>query len=238
MTQRFRDCVRYGIEGTAPQEYNGRPRELRVRDLHDVAASLLENAWRFLPDEAVWALHFAKARFAYDFGARFTLLDLQLLSQIGYAAARNAVAAGELILSDDGTLDHGHGSRWLERRRGFLRSRWKATDDDQEPISLVRGDSDAFTQVPQSEDGPFLPETAVRRNRATGGLHVTIGSKGEEESVADFFEALGKLARMPTPRWRRRNAQGNWGIVRARGAWASVPTDLIRTQLAAFTAEN
>jgi hypothetical protein len=66
---------------------------------------------------------------------------------------------------------------------------------------------------------------------------VTIGAKGEEESVPDFFEALRKLAGMPTPRWRRRNAAGNWGIVRARGAWVSVPTELIRKQLADFAAE-
>jgi hypothetical protein len=211
---------------------------MRVRELHDDAVRLLKGARAFLPDEAVWALQFALARFAFDFGGQFTLRDLHLLAQIGYPAVRNAAAAGELTVAEDGTVDHEQGVRWLGRRRGFLPSRWRDPDDRQEPIAFEpRKDSD-ITQIPQCKDGLFLPETVVRRNRKSGGINVTIGAKGAEEAVPDFFEALGKLAKMPTARWRRRNAVGNWGIVRARGAWVSVPTEQIRQQLAAIAADN
>ncbi len=232
LTGNIRHCAAYGIDGAIYGEYMNTPREHRVRELHDVATRWLKGAKQFLPDDATWALEFALARFAFDFDKAFTLRDLQLLGRISYAAVRNAVSAGELHPSADGTVDHDQGARWLSKRRDFVPSRWRDQNDDQEPIGFSEGEE--FTQVPQSEDGPFLPETAVRRNRATGGIHVTIGPKGDEESVANFFEALRKLAQMPTPRWRRRNKEGNWGIVRARGAWVAVPTDTIMKQLASF----
>jgi hypothetical protein len=239
LSQPIRDWACYGIEGAV---FNGErqklPREERVRKLNDAAVSLLACGAPLLPDQGVWALHFVRARFVFDFGGAFTLRDLQLLAQIGYPAVRNAAASGELILSKDGTVEHELGVQWLTRRRGFLPSRWRNPEDDQYPIAFVGQDGGDTTQVPQCEDGLFLPETTMRGNRKSGGMHVTIGAKGEEESVTDFFEALRKLARMPTPRWRRRNAAGNWGIVRARGAWVSVPTKLISKQLATMVSES
>lgn len=236
LSQPIRDWACYGIEGAAfTGEREGGPREGRVRRMNDTAVKLLACGAPMLPAEGVWALHFVRARFAYDFGGAFSLRDLQMLAQISYAAVRNAAASGELAVSADNTVAHGVGAQWLSRRRGFVPSRWRNPGDDQYPIG-DQEDGDTI-QVPQSDDGPFLPETAMRANRKSGGLHVTIGAKGDEESVADFFEALRKLARMPTPRWRRRNAAGNWGVVRARGAWVSVPTELISKQIAAMASE-
>lgn len=237
LSQPIRDCLCYGVDGAAPRERDERPREARVLELRDVTMHLLGPGKIFLPEKAALALEMASARFALDFGEPLTVRALQLLAHVSYAAVRNAGASGEVTIAANGTVDHEQGRVWLTRRRGFLPSRWLNPSDDQEPISTDQKDG-AVIQVPQSEDGPFLPDTAVRRNRKSGGIHVTIGPKGNEESVSDFFEAVDKLARMPTPRWRRRNAAGNWGIVRARGAWLSVPTELVRQQLAAFAASN
>lgn len=64
--------------------------------------------------------------------------------------------------------------------------------------------------VPVARDGSwFSPD--LRRPR--GGY--TIGAKGEEFVVATYAEALAKLRLMDVPRWRRPNANGNWGIVTA-----------------------
>lgn len=62
-------------------------------------------------------------------------------------------------------------------------------------------------EVPFASDGTwFSPE--LKRGRG-----YTIGAKGEEETVDDYEEALKRLRRMTTPRWRRPNSKGNWGIV-------------------------
>jgi len=64
-----------------------------------------------------------------------------------------------------------------------------------------------FVFVPVARDGSaFLPDV-----RSAG--RYTIGAKGDEQKVADYFEALALLTAMPTPRWRRPNSEGNRGIV-------------------------
>lgn len=44
-----------------------------------------------------------------------------------------------------------------------------------------------------------------------------IGEKGSELTIENYDAALKALGDMETPRWRRPNPQGNWGIVRATG---------------------
>lgn len=43
--------------------------------------------------------------------------------------------------------------------------------------------------------------------------YFTVGPKGAEEKHDSFDAALEALNQMATPRWRRPNAAGNWGIV-------------------------
>jgi hypothetical protein len=65
--------------------------------------------------------------------------------------------------------------------------------------------------VPFAKDGTcFSP--ALRRPQAGT---FTVGDSGNELIFADFDEALGYLQRMPTARWRRPSAAGNWGRVTA-----------------------
>ena len=64
--------------------------------------------------------------------------------------------------------------------------------------------------VPQARDGTrFMPELRNAR-----GLY-TVGDKGDEKKFSDYHQALAFLAKMGVAKWRRPNAQGNWGIVSA-----------------------
>jgi len=64
------------------------------------------------------------------------------------------------------------------------------------------------TSVPVSKDGSrFDPKTCCR----AGGYWV--GRKGRETKHASFDDAIAALAGMATPRWRRPNSAGNWGLV-------------------------
>ncbi|GAB2518682.1 ASCH domain-containing protein [Microbulbifer agarilyticus] len=64
--------------------------------------------------------------------------------------------------------------------------------------------------VPVARDGSrFTPET-----RNTKGKY-WVGEKGDEVKFTEFSEALEYLRQMPTAKWRRPNASGNWGIVSA-----------------------
>mgnify|MGYP006092740287 CR=1 FL=1 len=64
--------------------------------------------------------------------------------------------------------------------------------------------------LPVARDGSyFSPE--VCRNRGA----YTVGNKGDEKKFNNYTAALSYLSSMDTARWRRRNSNGNWGIVSA-----------------------
>jgi len=58
------------------------------------------------------------------------------------------------------------------------------------------------------------PPRNSRRNIDSGKF--MIGANGEEVPHTTFEEALACLQSMATPRWRRPNDAGNWGIVSGR----------------------
>ena len=130
---------------------------------------------------------------------------------------------------------------WVARRREFCPSRWKNLADDQwpfDPSKVVIPDDKGMIRVPQSAEGEaFVPDLVVRQARGASAISVTIGAKGEEVQHHDFYKALTALAKMDVARWRRRNGVGNWGIVRARGAWVAVSKAEIDRQLAEKLAE-
>lgn len=73
----------------------------------------------------------------------------------------------------------------------------------------------------------FLPSC-----RMTTGYR--IGEKGDEKLVRDYWQALDLLVKMPVPRFRRPNANGNFGIVACLpGNYEDVSRAAIECQIAA-----
>jgi hypothetical protein len=67
------------------------------------------------------------------------------------------------------------------------------------------------TRVPYAADGTcFHPGLRMRRTN-----QYRVGPTGAEQDFSDFQEALSYLSKMETACWRRPNAAGNWGIVKA-----------------------
>ena len=88
-----------------------------------------------------------------------------------------------------------------------------------------------FVRVPfyVEKDGSktfFLPNC-----RAKSGFK--IGPKGSEEQFTDYWTALNCLIEMQTPRFRRPNSEGNFGIVKCESdALEDVRRDFIEAELA------
>jgi len=101
------------------------------------------------------------------------------------------------------------------------------------PAKAVTANDRGMIMVPRAADGTlYTPHNVLRLPRGSELPSFTIGAKGEEKQHRDFYEALAALAKMDIARWRRRNEEGNWGLVRARGSWVAVSKAEIDRQLA------
>jgi hypothetical protein len=96
--------------------------------------------------------------------------------------------------------------------------------------------SEDFVKVPYyiERDGSkthFLPN--VRQAKG-----YRIGEKGSEQLVADYWEALELVRAMATPRFRRKNSEGNVGIVACKPEQVEeVSRAAIEVQLAQLAGE-
>jgi hypothetical protein len=246
LTQLWRDAAEYAGQGLAPHERPDHPpslmeREARIRALIERGKVALDCAASIVGDEYDYIWKGVAARGAVDFGGPVSLDGLQLLSGLSLAAVRNSVSIGDLHPDEAGNVSSKEARAWLARRREFCPSRWKNLADDQwsfDPSKVVTPDDKGMIWVPQSAEGEtFVPDLVVRPARGPAGISITIGAKGEEVRHHDFYEALTALAKMDVARWRRRNSVGNWGIVRARGAWVAVSKAEIDAQLTKKLAE-
>ena len=70
--------------------------------------------------------------------------------------------------------------------------------------------------VPFASDGTCFNPGLRRAGR------FSVGEKATPHYFSDFLEALSFLASMETPKWRRPNPAGNWGLVSAV-KWAPMP---------------
>jgi hypothetical protein len=246
LTQEWRDGAEYAGQGLAAREPRDRPpslqdREVRIRALAARGVTALRCAPAIFGDTHLFVWKGVAARAALDFGKPVSLEGLRLLSGVTPAAIRNAVSIGELVPDEAGEVTADVARAWLARRREFCPSRWTDLSDRQwpfDPAAAAEPDNEGMIQVPQDAEGtPFLPQHVVRAARGGAGLSITIGAKGAEEQHHNFYAALTALTRMDVARWRRRNSVGNWGIVRARGAWVAVSKAEIDRQLAEKRAE-
>jgi hypothetical protein len=174
----------------------------------------------------------ASARLKFDLGAQLTPQELADLSGVSLKRVQNAsyeAGEGAPVYDRKGTVTQESAEKWLSKK-GFLFSIWRdiaalsplAEDwgrDVAAPPQAIINDGledeveaeQDFLFVPVDKDGRrFLPD--LIRN---GGY--TIGSKGSEQTIANYFEALEALTRQTTPRWRRPNDNEHWGIVAGRG---------------------
>ena len=246
LTQIWRDAAEYAGQGIAPQEPFDQAvdlddRKRRIGIIIANARTMLDGRGTIFGTSHLYIWRGVIARAAIDFGGVISAEGLQLLSGVSAAAVRNAVSLGELHPDADGDFVAEEARDWLKRRREFCPSRWTNPNDGQEPFDIgkaAEADENGMVWVPQDGDGmPFTPEHVVRAARNNLGLSITIGAKNAEAQFSDFYTALTALAKTDVARWRRRNSAGNWGIVRARGAWVAVSKAEIDRQLAMKLAE-
>lgn len=237
-TQLWRDAAQYGGQGITPhawQHETQSDRENAIRQLLAEADKALIYGAFIVGDDFNFVWNAVKARGAIDFKiGRLSLDDLCLLSGLSLQIVRNAVSVGALAVDDDQTVAPDDAQAWLQRRRGFISSRWLDPDDDQFPQGKQAEEGTEKEFVPQTASGErFLPEQVMRMARERNRLSITVGAKGEEEKFNDFYAALQRLKELPLARWRRPNASGNWGLVSARGPWVAVEKAEIDRQIAA-----
>lgn len=246
MVSLWRSAAEYAGQGCAPGEpHDGQPssdeRIARVRRLLDQVKTARAGAAAMLDHQYDYLIEGCLAREALDFGQSLTLEGIQILSGLSASAIRTAISLGELHPDEEERVTHKEAREWLARRRDFCPSRWKNLADNQwpfDPKNAITPDEDGRIWVPQAGEGDaFVPDLVVRPSRSGPGISITVGAKGKEVQYGDFYEALKALAASDIARWRRRNAAGNWGIVRARGAWIAVSKAEIDQQLAAKLAE-
>lgn len=163
----------------------------------------------------------AEARWATDHGRGVTPEGLAAFAGVKLKTVANQVASKALPQDADGLIPAAAALAWLSTRKDFVPSWWQ-TWRDEPPApgggeALLSGEQ-VFVPV-DGEGSPFLPSLA-RRSRS-GVLRYAIGEKANPEYVEDYWEALAWLARMPAPRWRRPNpdGQGGWGLVTAQEGW-------------------
>lgn len=246
-SQSWRDGAEYAGQGTAPREPFDKPtsladRQQRIEALIGYGRTMRAGGAALFGTDHLYIWEGVAARAAIDFGGSVTLEGLQLLGGVSLGAVRSAISIGELHPDADGKVAAEEARAWLARRRDFCPSRWKNPNDGQfarEEFEVAEPRVEGMIFIPQDADGvPFTPEHVVRSAKSAPGLSITVGAKGFEEQHRDFYAALTALAKMDVARWRRRNNAGNWGIVRARGAWVAVNKAEIDRQLALKLAEG
>jgi hypothetical protein len=187
----------------------------------------------------------ALARLKFDEGAQLTADELAILSDVTTKRVQNASyekTAGSPVIDKNGLVTRDSTREWLTRKN-YRFSIWQAV------APLLRDGPDWGRDVPaapedivndglededeQEEEFVFVPVAADQSrfwpNLLRNGKY-TIGAKGREEPESDYFKALERLARMPTPHWRRPNEGGNWGIVAGR-SWERVRRRMLETEL-------
>jgi hypothetical protein len=159
----------------------------------------------------------AEGRLALDSGRGLSIEQFAALGRIGLRTAKNLLMPSSphrLLVDEEGLIPAAEALVWLEKRGDFRGSIWDqreqaddvSTDADDEELE------DEILFLPVARDGSWFDPVTCRRN----GVYI-VGPKGKERSIEDYRAALGVLKTMSTPRWRRPNEKGHWGIVRGEG---------------------
>lgn len=168
----------------------------------------------------------AVGRLKIDLNEPLSVHELAAVTRVTPKRLQNAMYAksadAPIANKSDGLIPVAAAQRWLDARE-YRPSIWKeciaaqAWEGDasfEAPPELEDADED-FVFVPEARDGSLFAPVSCRRGGEKGVSRYTIGAKGAERDFEDFDEALAQLSRMRTPRWRRPNDKGNFGIVSA-----------------------
>jgi hypothetical protein len=175
----------------------------------------------------------ARGRLAIDENRPMTVHELAALSGVAPKRVQNAIYAKSdqaPVVDDSGLVTPASARQWLDAR-GYLPSIWRDWSGVEHFEGAARVESedeeDDFLFVPEASDGSLFSPNGCARGSGDD-RHYTIGEKGAERTVPTYEGALEELTRMVTPRWRRPNSSGNWGVVRAE-RWRRIPrSDLDR----------
>ena len=165
----------------------------------------------------------AAGRLKFDTGEPVTVHELAALSRVTTKRLQNAVyakSADAPIVSKDGMITPASAEKWLTKRE-YMPSIWKEYLSDEcwksESGTVApekREEVQEYLFVPESRDGTiFGPKSCLRPGRPSEEPHYTVGAKGEERDFEKYEDALAELTAMATPRWRRPNDVGIFGVV-------------------------
>ncbi|WP_236021273.1 hypothetical protein [Sedimentimonas flavescens] len=211
----------YGLFGVTPEDIPFAARRVWVATLPSQLADLKHHLHLKADGEIIRVVNLALSRhaldveFSYDDNGEETLgvVDIGSLAIFGGVTEgriRNILSSGDGGLEKVGQyVTAVSAAAWLKGRKEFFASIWPQPDEAV-PEAPSPDFSDDVVFVPVAADGSHFHPGLAR-----GGKFM-IGAKGEEVSYPSFSEALSALQKMATPRWRRPNEAGNWGIVSGR----------------------
>ncbi|WP_306015014.1 hypothetical protein [Oceanicaulis sp. MMSF_3324] len=174
----------------------------------------------------------ALARVKLDGGEPLTVSELAVLSGVSMKRLQNAIYAqseGAPTVSKGGLIAPEACARWLNERD----YRWSIWQDivAEYPLKANWGESTELSPhdaLKEHEDYLFVPVAldgsvfSPDLGSGPSGQQFRVGPKGEEVNVEGFEEALQRLTKMETPRWRRPNPEsGRLGIVSGQ-SWKRV----------------
>lgn len=201
----------YGLYGVTPAEV---PREARKGWVDALAQALDRFRELVQPDQGsviARIVNLALSRHAMDCAeGEVDLQSLALFGGVTEGRIRNILSSTDSDLEKIGQrVTAASAAAWLKGRKEFFASIWQQPDEAT-PEAPTLDFSDEVLFVPVAADGSYFHPGLCRDGK------FRIGAKETERTPATFEEALVALQKMATPRWRRPNAAGNWGIVSGR----------------------
>ncbi|MBV7410861.1 hypothetical protein [Maritimibacter sp. DP1N21-5] len=212
--QRFQCALQYGMFGVTPAAIATADRAEWIEHLvADVSAFASRSDVRSLEtsdNPIIRIANLAASRYALDtVRGEVDTLSMAILGRVSEGRVRNLMSGADAQLErgPNGGVMAVSALAWLMKRKEFLRSIWADEDKDETEETNLPVDLEKIIFVPVARDGSMFGPDLKR-----GGRY-QIGAKGEEQHFDTFYEALESLNAMSTPRWRRPNELGHWGIV-------------------------
>lgn len=210
-TKLIDDAGLYGLYGVTPASVSFDLRKTWI----DTLAQELDRFRLVVQPEPQGAIagiiNLALSRHAIDFGeGEVDLQSLALFGGLTEGRIRNILSKGDSGLAKVGQrVTAVSAAMWLKGRKEFVTSIWQQPDETA-PETQTQDFADEVIFVPVAADGSFFHPGLARSGK------FMVGAKGDEVPYPSFDDALSALHKMATPRWRRPNEAGNWGIVSGR----------------------